>query len=45
VTVTADLDRAIKAGAFWGWELMDTSGTGNDTTTIDSPSLTFDYER
>ncbi len=27
VTVTADVDAAIKAGALWGWELRATSGT------------------
>src|SRR5215475_11238543 len=27
VTVTADVDAAIKAGTLWGWELRDTGGT------------------
>jgi hypothetical protein len=27
LTVTADVDAAIKAGTLWGWELRDTSGT------------------
>ncbi len=27
VTVTADVDAAIKAGALWGWELRATTGT------------------
>ena len=27
VTVTADVDAAIKAGTLWGWELRATSGT------------------
>ena len=34
LTVTADLDAAIRAGALWGWELVDTGGPGNATTTI-----------
>jgi hypothetical protein len=34
LTVTADVDAAIKAGALWGWELVDTGGSGNATTTI-----------
>ncbi len=34
LTVTADVDAAIRAGALWGWELVDTGGPGNATTTI-----------
>src|SRR5262249_37925010 len=52
VTVTADLDAAIKAGTLWGWELRDTSGTA--TSAIASvennsagkrPSMTLSYEK
>ena len=52
VPVTADVDTAIKAGYFWGWELRDTSGTA--VATIGSsennaagkrPSLTLSYEK
>ncbi len=52
VTVTADVDAAIKAGALWGWELRATSG--NKTVTIGAaengtaanrPSLTLSYEK
>lgn len=47
VTLTADVDTAIKAGAFWGWELQDTSGTA--TTVISSatnpPTLSINYEK
>ena len=52
MTVTADVDAAIKAGALWGWELRATSGT--KTVTIGSsengtagqpPSLTLSYEK
>jgi hypothetical protein len=54
LTVTGDLDNAIKAGAFWGWELVETAGSGNNTTTIASsengtassrPSLSLTVER
>ncbi|MGH3049762.1 MAG: DNRLRE domain-containing protein [Gaiellaceae bacterium] len=54
LTVTAALDSAIKAGAFWGWELVDSAGSGNNTTKIASsenntanrrPSMTLSYER
>jgi len=38
LTVTADVDAAVKAGALWGWELVDTGGPGNVTTTIASAS-------
>ena len=52
VPVTADVDTAIKAGYFWGWELRDTSGTA--TSAIGSsennsagkrPSMTLSYEK
>lgn len=52
VTVTADVDAAIKAGTLWGWELRDTSGTA--TSAIGSaenaasgkrPSMTLSYEK
>ena len=52
VPVTADVDAAIKAGAFWGWELRDTSGTA--TSAVGSsennaagkrPSMTLSYEK
>lgn len=37
LTVTADVDAAIKAGSLWGWELVDASN-GTATTTIASSS-------
>jgi hypothetical protein len=52
VPVTSDVDTAIKAGYFWGWELRDTSGMA--VATIGSsennaagkrPSLTLSYEK
>ena len=52
VTVTADVDAAIKAGTLWGWELRDTSGTA--TSAVGSaennaagkrPSMTVNYEK
>ena len=52
VTVTADVDAAIKVGTLWGWELRDTSGTS--TCAIGSsennaagkrPSMTLSYEK
>jgi hypothetical protein len=52
VTVTADVDAAIKAGTLWGWELRDTSGTA--TAAVGSsennaagkrPSMTLSYEQ
>ena len=52
VPVTADVDAAIKAGTFWGWELRDTSGTS--TSAVGSsenpaagkrPSMTLNYEK
>lgn len=52
VTVVADVDSAIKAGALWGWELRDTSGTGSASiaattngTTANRPSMTLTYEK
>jgi hypothetical protein len=54
LTVTADVDDEIKAGAFWGWELKDVA-TGTSATTkigaVDNntagnrPSMTLSYER
>ncbi len=52
ITVTADVDAAIKAGTLWGWELRDTSGTA--TSAVGSvennaagkrPSLAVNYEK
>jgi hypothetical protein len=52
VTVTADVDAAIKAGTLWGWELRDTGGTA--TSAVGSvennsagkrPSLAINYEK
>jgi hypothetical protein len=52
VTVTADVDAAIRAGTLWGWELRDTSGTA--TSAVGSaennaagkrPSLAVNYEK
>jgi hypothetical protein len=52
ITVTADVDAAIKAGTLWGWELRDTSGTA--TSAVGSvennsagkrPSLAINYEK
>ena len=54
LTVTADVDAAIKAGALWGWELVDTAGGNTSTTAIASasypassyrPSLSLSYEK
>ncbi|HET7572481.1 MAG TPA: DNRLRE domain-containing protein [Gaiellaceae bacterium] len=54
ITVTADVDAAIKSGALWGWELRDTAGNGKATTTFgaaengtagDRPSMTLTYEK
>jgi hypothetical protein len=53
VTVTADVDAAIKAGVLWGWELKDTTGgMGNEalasaenSTVANRPSLTLSYAR
>lgn len=44
IAVTAEIDAAIKAGAFWGWELVDTSN-GTATTTIASSSATAASDR
>lgn len=54
ITVTAQVDAAIKAGALWGWLLVDTAGPGTATSTFASaensnasnrPYLTLTYER
>jgi hypothetical protein len=52
VTVTADVDAAIKAGTLWGWELRATSGTANvvigaaeNATSTNRPSMTLSYEK
>jgi phage tail sheath gpL-like len=52
VTVTADVDAAIKAGALWGWELRATSGTAivaigaaENGTPANRPSMTLSYEK
>jgi len=54
LTVTADVDAAIKAGALWGWELRDTTGGAAATTKIGAvengtagnrPSMTLSYEK
>lgn len=52
VTVTADVDAAIKAGALWGWELRATSGTATvaigaaeNGTAANRPSMTLSYEK
>jgi hypothetical protein len=52
VTVTADVDAAIKAGALWGWELRATSGTAvvaigaaENATSARRPSMTLSYEK
>lgn len=50
-TVTARLDTGIKSGAFYGWMLVDTTGTNNATTTIaghassQAPSIALNYEK
>jgi len=50
--VTADVDAAIKAGAFWGWELRDTSGTAlsavgssENNAAGKRPSMALSYEK
>ncbi|HZT94073.1 MAG TPA: DNRLRE domain-containing protein [Gaiellaceae bacterium] len=49
--VTAPLDAGIKSGAFYGWMLIDTTGTNNATTTIagygsgQAPSIALNYEK
>jgi len=52
VTVTADVDTAIKAGALWGWELRATSGTATvaigaaeNGTAANRPSMTLNDEK
>jgi hypothetical protein len=52
VTVTADVDAAIKAGALWGWELRATSGTATvvlgsatNPTVGNRPSMTLSDEK
>jgi hypothetical protein len=52
VTVTADVDNAIKAGNLWGWELRATSGTASvaigaaeNGTSTNRPSMTLSYEK
>lgn len=52
VTVTADVDNAIKAGALWGWELRATSGTATvaigsaqNLTSGNRPSMTLGDEK
>jgi hypothetical protein len=52
VTVTADVDAAIKAGTLWGWELRATTGNATVTlgaaenaTAANRPSLTLSYEK
>jgi hypothetical protein len=52
VTVTADVDAAIKAGALWGWELRGTSGVAivaigasENGAASNRPSMTLSYEK
>jgi hypothetical protein len=52
VTVTADVDAAIKAGNLWGWELRATAGTAivaigasENNTSTNRPSMTLSYEK
>jgi hypothetical protein len=52
VTVTADVDGAIKAGNLWGWELRATSGTAivaigaaENGTSANRPSMSLSYEK
>jgi phage tail sheath gpL-like len=52
VTVTADVDAAIKAGTLWGWELRATSGTATvaigaaeNGTAGNRPSMTLSHEK
>jgi hypothetical protein len=52
VTVTADVDAAIKAGTLWGWELRATSGTAivaiaasENGTSSRRPSMTLNDEK
>jgi hypothetical protein len=50
-TVTARVDAGIKSGAFYGWMLVDTTGTNNATTVIaghpsaQAPSIALNYEK
>lgn len=50
-TVTAAVDAGIKSGAFYGWMLVDTTGTNNATTVIaghgsgQAPSIALNYEQ
>lgn len=52
ITVTADVDAAIKAGTLWGWELRDTSGIAasavgsvENNAAGKRPSLAVNYEK
>jgi hypothetical protein len=52
VTVTADVDSAIKAGTLWGWELRATSGSATvavgaseSPSSMKRPSMTLSYEK
>jgi hypothetical protein len=52
VTVTADVDAAIKAGTLWGWELRATSGIASvaigaaeNSNSARRPSMTLSYEK
>ncbi len=52
VTVTADVDTAIKAGTLWGWELRATSGNATvvlgaseNGTAANRPSMTLSDEK
>jgi hypothetical protein len=52
VTVTADVDSAIKAGTLWGWELRATSGSAivgigasENASSMKRPSMTLSYEK
>jgi hypothetical protein len=52
LTVTADVDAAIKAGTLWGWELRDTSGpataavgSSENNAAGKRPSMTLSYEK
>jgi hypothetical protein len=52
VTVTGDVDSAVKVGSLWGWELRATSGvaivaigSSENGTSANRPSMTLSYER
>lgn len=52
VTVTADVDNAIKAGTLWGWELRATSGiaivaigASENASSTNRPSMTLSDEK